>query len=193
VHGLFDTLATPPVRRFLEQVTEELRSQGAEVRDVALPASFAEVIPRHRVVMAVEALAYHGPRLQRHPEDYEPRFRSLLEEGIACPAVEYARCKEHQRQLKEEILACFDGVDALLMPATTMPAPDAATTGDPAFNSPWSYTGLPTVSLPAGWSEDGMPLAIQLVGAPWTEADLFAAAAWCEDALPFERRKLPIA
>ena len=55
--------------------------------------------------------------------------------------------------------------------------PDAATTGDPAFNSPWSYTGLPTVSLPAGWSADGLPLAIQLVGPPWQEAELLAAAA----------------
>src|SRR5262245_34388393 len=42
LQGLFDSLATPPVRRFLEQVTEDLRSQGASVRDVALPASFAD-------------------------------------------------------------------------------------------------------------------------------------------------------
>jgi aspartyl-tRNA(Asn)/glutamyl-tRNA(Gln) amidotransferase subunit A len=173
----------------MEQVAQKLRARGAVLRDVALPASFAEVIPRHRTVMAVEALAYHGPRLKRHPEDYDPCFRSLLEEGVACPAAEYARCKEHQRQLKQEMLACFEGVDALLAPATTMPAPGPATTGDPAFNSPWSYTGLPVVSLPAGWSADGLPLAIQLVGAPWAEADVFAAAAWCEDVLEFERRE----
>jgi aspartyl-tRNA(Asn)/glutamyl-tRNA(Gln) amidotransferase subunit A len=81
------------------------------------------------------------------------------------------------------MLTCFEGVDALLTPATRGPAPDAATTGDPAFNSPWSYTGLPTVSFPAGRSPEGLPLAIQLVGRPWTEAELLAAAAWCEDAL----------
>jgi aspartyl-tRNA(Asn)/glutamyl-tRNA(Gln) amidotransferase subunit A len=82
----------------------------------------------------------------------------------------------------------LDGLDALLTPAARGPAPDARTTGDPAFNSPWSYTGLPTVSLPAAWSPEGLPLALQLVGRPWGETELFGAAAWCEDRVAFERR-----
>jgi aspartyl-tRNA(Asn)/glutamyl-tRNA(Gln) amidotransferase subunit A len=81
------------------------------------------------------------------------------------------------------MLGCLDGVDALLTPATTDSAPDAASTGDPAFNSPWSYTGLPTVSFPAAWGPGRLPLAVQLVGRPWGEGDLFAAAAWCEEAV----------
>ncbi len=87
------------------------------------------------------------------------------------------------------MLACFDGVDALLIPATTGPAPAPATTGDPAFNSPWSYTGLPTVSVPAGWSAEGLPLAIQLIGPHWSEAELLSAALWCEQTLDTERRE----
>jgi aspartyl-tRNA(Asn)/glutamyl-tRNA(Gln) amidotransferase subunit A len=66
-----------------------------------------------------------------------------------------------------------------------------ATTGDPAFNSPWSFTGLPTVSLPVERDSAGLPLAIQLVGRPWTEALLLAAAAWCEEALGFSRIEPP--
>ena len=72
------------------------------------------------------------------------------------------------------------------------PAPGADTTGDPAFNSPWSFTGLPTVSIPAGWSPEGLPLAIQLVGLPWKEAELLAVAAWCEEAIGFEVKEPPI-
>ena len=146
------------------------------------------MLPRHRQVMAVEALAFHASRLDRHPEDYDPKFRSLLEEGRACSAAEYAHSKELQARLPQDMLLCFDNVDVLWVPATTGPAPAAATTGDPAFNSPWSFTGLPTVSLPAGWSAEGLPLAIQLVGRPWGEAELFAAAAWCEQVLAFETR-----
>ena len=171
-----------------DQVSAKFRAAGALVSDVALPAAFAEVLSRHRQVMAVEALAYHELRLDRHPEDYDPNFRGLLQEGQACGAAEYARCKNHQAQLKQEMLGCFENVDVLLTPATTGPAPAAATTGDPAFNSPWSYTGMPTVSVPAGWSAEGLPLAIQLVGRPWGEAELFAAAAWCERILAFETR-----
>jgi aspartyl-tRNA(Asn)/glutamyl-tRNA(Gln) amidotransferase subunit A len=108
--------------------------------------------------------------------------------GHHCPAPEYARCKEHQRELTRVMAASFADVDALLTPATTSPPPDAGTTGDPAFNSPWSYTGLPTVSFLAGWTADGLPLAVQLVGPPWREAELLATAAWCEAALAPERR-----
>ena len=53
------------------------------------------------------------------------------------------------------------------------------------------YTGLPTVSIPAGWSPDSLPLAIQLVGQKLGEAELLAAAAWCEKVLAFEYHESP--
>jgi aspartyl-tRNA(Asn)/glutamyl-tRNA(Gln) amidotransferase subunit A len=192
LRGLFEERAEPVMRAFLEEVTDALRKRGATVVDVALPAGFSEVVTRHRTIMAVEAAAYHESRLRRHPEDYGPNITELLEEGLACPALEYACCKEHQRELSQAMAACFEGVDALLTPATTGPAPDAATTGDPAFNSPWSYVGLPTVSFPAGWSADGLPLAIQLAGPAWSEADLLAVAAWCEEVLAVPGKEPPV-
>ncbi|HEV3258543.1 MAG TPA: amidase [Gemmataceae bacterium] len=191
VRGLFDDLAEAPVRNLMDAVASRFQSRGAAVRDIALPPGFAEVLPRHRTVMAVEAAAYHGTRLRRHPDDYQPKIRALLEEGLACPVPDHARCKAHQQQLARDLLGCFHDVDALLTPATTSPAPDRSTTGDPAFNSPWSYTGLPTVSIPAGWSDEGLPLAIQLVGRPWAEAELLAVAAWCEEVLAVEQREPP--
>jgi aspartyl-tRNA(Asn)/glutamyl-tRNA(Gln) amidotransferase subunit A len=187
LRGLLVDLAEPPMQELLERVTMRFRSQGAVVSEVALPAAFAEVVPCHRTVMAVEAAAFHGLRLRRHPHDYSPKIRSLLEEGLACPAPEYARCKELQQQLSRDMGSCFEEVDVLLTPATTGAAPDMSTTGDPAFNSPWSFTGLPTVSVPAGRDADGLPLAIQLVGRRWDEAQLLAAAAWCEEGLDFPK------
>jgi aspartyl-tRNA(Asn)/glutamyl-tRNA(Gln) amidotransferase subunit A len=189
--GLFDERAEQPVRNMIDRVCTLFRDRQATVSAVSLPASFAEVLPRHRTIMAVEAAAFHEPRLRKYPDDYALRIRGLLEEGLACPAPEYARCKAHQQQLTQEMLHCFQGVDVLLCPATTDPAPAADTTGDPAFNSPWSYTGLPTVSFLAGWSPDGLPLGLQLVGRPWAEAELLAAAAWCESALALEKREPP--
>jgi aspartyl-tRNA(Asn)/glutamyl-tRNA(Gln) amidotransferase subunit A len=193
VRGLFHELAEPVIRGLMEQVEALFRKEGARVEDIALPAEFDEVLPKHRIVMAVEAAQFHELRLRRHPEDYLPNITKLLKEGLACPAPEYARTKEHQRALQADARNWFVGVDVLLIPATTGPAPDAATTGDPAFNSPWSYTGLPTVSLPAGRSPEGLPLSIQLVGKPFEECALFAAAAWCEKVLaqPLELPPLP--
>jgi Asp-tRNA(Asn)/Glu-tRNA(Gln) amidotransferase A subunit family amidase len=191
VRGFFDDRAEPQVRTMMAWASSLFQERGATLTEIGLPASFAEVIPRHRTVMAVEGAAYHASRLQRHPEDYLPKISSLLEEGLACPAPEYARCKDHQALLTREMRACFQDVDALLAPATTSPAPAADTTGDPAFQAPWSYTGLPTVSFPARWNPEGLPLCIQLVGRPWTEDQLFAAAAWCESVVALEKRVPP--
>jgi aspartyl-tRNA(Asn)/glutamyl-tRNA(Gln) amidotransferase subunit A len=188
LRGLFEERAEPSVHALVDGTARRFQERGAAVVDVALPAAFAEVIPRHRVVMAVEGMQFHEERLRRHPDDYGPKIRSLLEEARSCSAAEYARCKDHQRELTTAMRSCFAGVDALLTPATPGPAPDAATTGDPAFNSPWSYTGLPTVSFLAGWTA-GLPLALQLVGPAWGEADLLPAAVWCEEALAVQRRE----
>ncbi len=189
VRGLFDDRAVPAVLRMMDQVTDRFRREGAAVTEVTLPANFGPILQHHRTVMAVESAAFHGERLRQHPEDYLPEIRKLLEEGLSCSAAEYARSKEHQEQLKLEMKTCFEGIDALLAPATTEPAPDIRSTGNPAFNSPWSYIGLPVVSIPAG-EDEGLPLAIQLVGPAWSEAELFSVAAWCEATLGIEP-KLP--
>src|SRR5262249_45368483 len=131
LRGLFESMADAEARQLMDEVCDTFREAGATVADVALPAGFGEVLPRHRTVMAVEAAAYHESRLRRHPEDYPPHIRQLLEEGLNCAAPEYARCQVYQRRLAEEMLGCFEGFQALLTPATTRAAPDAQTTGDP--------------------------------------------------------------
>lgn len=193
LRGLFDQLAEPSMRRVMDEIAARLRKAGAEVIDEEPPAAFSEILTRHRTVMAVEAAAFHERRLRHHPEDYGPNITALLEEGLACPAPEYARCKEHQAEISIAMHGRAGQWDALLTPATTGPAPDAATTGNPAFNSPWSYLGLPTVSIPAAWSPDGLPLCIQLVGGRYDEQTLLSTAAWCEQVLQFEHREPPLA
>jgi aspartyl-tRNA(Asn)/glutamyl-tRNA(Gln) amidotransferase subunit A len=182
VHGLFDDLADASVRSATHDATRRLHAAGAVFQAVSLPPAFAEVLSQHRIIMAVEAAQFHEPRLRRHPEDYQPRIRGLLEEGLSCPAPQYARAKQLQGELSRAVDAMLRS-SILLTPATTSPAPDAATTGDPAFNSPWSFTGLPTVSFPIGLAANGLPLAVQLVAGSGREAELLSAATWCEQAL----------
>lgn len=183
LRGLFERLADDEVRVMMDEVCLRLERAGASIQEVALPSSFEEVLLHHRVLMAVEAATYHRERLTRHPEDYRPHIRRLIEEGLACSAPEYARAKEHQGRLKREMEALFHGINALLAPATTSAAPDASSTGNPAFNSPWSYTGLPVVSLPVMLSRDRLPLGVQLIGPAFAEGNLFLTARWTEKAL----------
>jgi Asp-tRNA(Asn)/Glu-tRNA(Gln) amidotransferase A subunit family amidase len=182
----------PSMRKALDVACRRLMGIGITLFDFPLPSAFSEITQRHQMVMAVEAAMFHGQRLKKHPEDYPPRIRSLIEEGLAVPAPEFAQTKKHQAALKESILEAFrDGINVAITPATPGPAPDAATTGLPIFNSPWSYIGLPTVSFPIGWSDDGLPLCMQLVGRPWEEAELLHLATWCETYIGFEKREVP--
>lgn len=180
LRGLFERLAAPDVLEMMDGLCAHYVDRGATILDVPLPAAFEDVIAQHRIVMAVEAAQYHEERLRRLPEDYPPNVTALLREGVECPAPAYARAKELQRRLRGEVEQVMRSCDALLCPATTRGAPDAATTGDPAFNSPWSFTGLPVVSIPTALDDDGLPLGVQLVGPAGGEGALFAVAAWCE-------------
>ncbi|MEX1095092.1 MAG: amidase [Planctomycetales bacterium] len=182
LRGPFEELADEETRQSFDATLDRLREAGAAIEDVSLPAEFADVLPRHRMVMAVESAAVHEHSLREFPEDYLPNVRSLIEEGLRVSATEYARTRAHQARLTRAMRSCFEHVDALVCPAATGPAPEASSTGDPAFNSPWSYTGLPTVSFPTALSRDGLPLALQLVGRAFDEPGLFRAARWCERA-----------
>lgn len=166
---------------------------GWRWNDLPLPPSFAHVPSFHHTLMAVEAASYHSDRMKRHPDDYPPNITKLVNHGLATTAIQYVKIKEHIEHFRDEVERCFvDSWRTLVTPATIGPAPTAETTGDPAFNSPWSYSGLPTVSLPIAWSSDGMPLCVQLTGEQWSEDDVLAVAAMLEDAVGFTPRPLPL-
>jgi amidase len=77
--------------------------------------------------------------------------------------------------------------DVLLAPTIGAPAPRGlASTGDPGFCAPFTFAGVPTISLPTGVDASGLPLAVQLIGASWGESRLLAASAWCERAIGFD-------
>lgn len=180
LRGMFADCAERQGLAVFERTLDHFSRAGAIVADVALPPAFADVLHCHRIIMTTELAAHHRDMLPTHSAEYQPGIRSLIEEGLAVDRAEYTRCKAHQQALKHEIAAAFRDVDVLACPAAVGPAPTTETTGDPSFNAPWSYTGLPTVSFPIGLSTDGLPLAIQLVGRLNDEATLFGAAAWCE-------------
>jgi len=79
--------------------------------------------------------------------------------------------------------------DALLTPGIQGPAPHGlSSTGNPVMQGPWTIMGVPSVSLPSGLSQSGLPLAIQLAGPPKAEDRLLAVARWCESVLKVDLR-----
>jgi aspartyl-tRNA(Asn)/glutamyl-tRNA(Gln) amidotransferase subunit A len=185
--GLFLDRADEDVRRGLESARRAFETQGATVSEARMPEGFDEVHRMHRILMCAELAAYHRDRFRDRKADYRPGVRGLIEEGLALPAVDYAAARQHQLRFKVAVRETLTGFDGLLTPAAPTPAPrDLTTTGDPVFNSPWSYSGLPTVVLPVALAANGLPVAVQLVGRAFREADLFRVAAWCERAIGFD-------
>jgi aspartyl-tRNA(Asn)/glutamyl-tRNA(Gln) amidotransferase subunit A len=189
--GFFDSQAEPVMAAAMSRLIDRLRGKGWRIELVPLPPAVADIPRNHRLIMSVQAAAYHGERWKRHPDDYPPKLTELLREGLAVPATEYEAARKHHGELRGDMMGRFpDGIAAYLAPATQGPPPDPSTTGTPLFQAPWSYMGLPTVSLPFAWTEDGLPLCVQVAGKFWGEADLVAVAAALEADIGFERREV---
>ncbi len=175
------------VREAFQRAIDSLRQGGAHVTSVTPPTSFADLLPLHRKIMAVEAAAYHRAAYASNRPAYGPQIAALIDEGLSTPAWDYATAIRHLEWYRAHAWDELPEVEALVTPATPTAAPARLdTTGDPQFNSPWSYAGLPTVSLPCGLSREGLPFALQLIGQRFGEPALLSAAAWCERRLRFE-------
>ncbi|MCR4412755.1 MAG: amidase [Thermoguttaceae bacterium] len=149
--GLVDEFlgeADESVRLVVLAALERLRAAGASIEPARLEFDFAEIRRMHRRIMAVEAAAYHRPTFPARREAYGPNIASLLDEGLRVPGVDYAEALAHQRMVRRTIGERFGPFDALVMPATNTTAPGLETTGDSGFQSPWSYAGVPAISLP---------------------------------------------
>lgn len=190
VGGYFQDKAEPDVRRATHDAVERCRGAGALVESLELPASFADVIRAHRLVMAVGAAAHHRETFVARRDEYGPRVASLIDEGLAATAVEFARARALQFRFRRDVehLMAEKQLEALVMPAVSNTAPPADTTGEPSFQAPWSFAGLPVVSMPSGLGDAGLPTAVQFVGGAWQEWQLFDTAAWCERAIAFSAR-----
>jgi aspartyl-tRNA(Asn)/glutamyl-tRNA(Gln) amidotransferase subunit A len=175
-----------------EEVLARLQKAGARVETVKMPESFGVVHDAHRIVMRTEGAAFHQPLYQEHRELYRPKLRELIELGSLIPGVDYLTACRIKREFRRRMDRVMEGYDLLLTPATSSPAPRGLeSTGDPWFQVPWSFSGLPTISLPSGLSTEGLPLGVQLVGKPFAERDLIAMARWCEKAIQASLTPMP--
>jgi aspartyl-tRNA(Asn)/glutamyl-tRNA(Gln) amidotransferase subunit A len=180
--------ASEEIRQMLDETIKKLQRAGAQITLIELPETFAKSIAEHRAIMSYEAFKIHEYWISRRPEDYPPKITSLIKEGSLVKPEYYISCKNQQKYWKDYFEINLKQHDCFMVPATTTEAPSNETTGDPAFNSPWSFTGLPALSMPCQLSQSGLPLAIQLVTQSNTESKLFQLGKWCEKEINYSYR-----
>jgi len=165
-----------------------LERAGAVVDEVSLPA-VAHVAASAYAVVASEALAYHTVWLKAQPADYDPEVRRRLQLGAFVTGAQYVRAQQARALVRDEIDAALARRDVLLAPATPLTAPRLderqTTLGDGRsdvraalirLTRPFNCSGHPACAVPCGFSPQGLPIGMQLVGRPFDEATVLRVA-----------------
>ena len=184
IRRFFYDQADEETRRHTDAMVEKLAEAGAEVEELPLPPSMDTAIEDQQVIMAVEGSSFHEPMYRERAMDYQPGIRAMIQRGLDTDAVTYSRAMERRREFITDMRRLAGKVDILLTPSTPTPSlPDLTNTGNTMFQGPWTSCGLPAITVPSGLAASGLPLGLQLVGPYLGEAELLAAARWCEQAL----------
>jgi amidase len=177
-----------------------LEELGHSIEEATPPWQDAELMGLFMKVWAVIPALYDRP-----VELFELETRALIEAASHLNAVDYVRATARLRDLSRRIVAFFDDYDLLLTPTLAQPPVPIGALED---DDPWvqfanagrftpftqvaNITGLPAVSLPLSWSDEGLPIGVQLVGRPADEATLFRVSAQLEEARPWRDRRPPV-
>jgi aspartyl-tRNA(Asn)/glutamyl-tRNA(Gln) amidotransferase subunit A len=163
------------VRQAVCAAIDQMAAAGAVVRDVVVPrAPLARTV--QRVIMLGEAYAYHQVDLQHRLDLYGKNTRSQILQGSLYSAADYVDAQRVRSRIKEDARAAMVDVDVLVTPTSLSVAsafegydPDAFRRL-PSMMSIWNVTGQPALSVCCGFSTEGLPIGMQIVGKPFNES-----------------------
>jgi aspartyl-tRNA(Asn)/glutamyl-tRNA(Gln) amidotransferase subunit A len=191
----------PAIAQALDDAIKTLTSEGATIVKVKLPEQ-RHLTGACQMVLAVEAAAFHKAWMIERPQDYGLQVLMRLQNGLAIPAVTYLEAVRWRSVALAEHLAATEGLDAVLAPAAPMPAPTIAESdvgNSPnaeaviqrltRFTRPVNYLGVPSLAIPAGFTKTSLPIAMQLIGRPFDEAQLLRIGAAFQRATDFHTRR----
>ncbi|WP_296258150.1 MULTISPECIES: amidase [unclassified Pseudomonas] len=192
-----DTVADEEMLKAIEDALAILLAAGANVETVTLPplADFENAL---RVIMCTEAAAIHEHNLLNHPGDFAEFTRLRLLPGLFTTGVDYVQAQRRRQQLTQAVEALFDDHDILITASIMDPAcrmDDRAAidyTYTRQSRMPFNLSGHPALSIMCGISKlDGVPLAVQIIGRRWAEAEVYAVAAEYERLTPWHQMFAP--
>lgn len=176
-------------------------SLGAGMREVRFPDS-NQVVSDWWANCAVETAIAHETTYPARKAEYGPALAGLIETGRALSGMDYQKILLHRNDFRGRVAALFEDIDLLLIPAQSFVSPTLSTMAtlgeDPEmlmrllrFTCPFDATGHPTITMPCGFTESGMPVAFQLVSRPLEEDLLIRAGAAFQSATDWHRAHPP--
>jgi aspartyl-tRNA(Asn)/glutamyl-tRNA(Gln) amidotransferase subunit A len=189
------------VKASVEKAVTLLEELGIEAERMSLPTS-AQSGSVFLAIADVESASFHSEWLRTRADDYDWSTRTRLESASLTPAVTYLRAQRGRELIRQEMINALDRYDVIIMPSspTISPTIDAAT-GSPGgyyqgrldlsrrrYTSPAALAGLPSLSVPCGFSDSGLPMAMQIIGKPFAEETLFQVGYGYEQATDWHTR-----
>ena len=194
--AIFYEQLDPEIAAATDKAIDVLGKLTAGARDVQLPAY--PILP----IVGAEAYAYHLPYISKTPELYQPTTRQRIEGGAKVTAAEYIQARRELDRLRRAVGEVFGAVDLLITPATPVPPSTIADADKPAAvpppggtalslrnTSPFDIYGLPTISIPCGFTSSGLPIGIQISGPRFGESQVLALAQAYEQATDWHTRR----
>ena len=198
----FERLQVDVRRKILEAISC-LEQLGAHVSAISLKG-MNETAELAAEITVGEALAYHWNWLQKRPDDYGPDLRERLEGSRNQPSVVYLRAQARKRAYRDRLVEAMESIDIMLMPTLPIVASrigeEEVLIGRVRENvrlallrltRPGNLSGLPAISVPCGFSAEGLPVGLQLMGHPLDDATVLRAAYAYEEATSWHQKFPP--
>ena len=176
-----------------------LKEQGVSIAEINMDF-LREGALANGIMTQADGAAFHRERLKEHPDWFGADIRLRLETGAAFTSSEYILARRAQAEIKRKCDLIFEQHDVLLLPTTPITAP--VLEGENAierarqltrFTAPFNLTGLPALSVPCGFTKEGLPIGLQIVSRAWNEAGVLRAGYAFQEATEWYKRKPEIA
>jgi aspartyl-tRNA(Asn)/glutamyl-tRNA(Gln) amidotransferase subunit A len=179
----------------VHKTVQVFESMGCKVQEANV-AWMREAALANSTMTRSDGAAFHRDRLQEHPEMFGEDILRRLEEGAKTTSTEYALARRTQTEIKKRCDTFFESHDFLIVPSTPIAAPTIE--GNDAveqaarltrFTAPFNLTGLPAISVPCGFTKEGLPIGLQIVSRPWADAKVLNAAYAYEQATEWHKQR----
>jgi aspartyl-tRNA(Asn)/glutamyl-tRNA(Gln) amidotransferase subunit A len=174
--GKFIEAAEPEVLEAVHKAARVFESLGCKVQEVDV-SWLKEAALANKTMTQSDGAAVHRDRLKEHPELFGEDIRRRLEAGTKTTSTEYILARRTQAEVKKRFEHFFESYDFLITPTTPIPAPtieghDAVEQAGrlTRFTAPFNLGGLPALSLPCGFTKEGLPIGLQIISHAWADA-----------------------
>jgi len=190
----------PIVLKRVDESIEVLKSLGARVEEVKVPTLNLATIA-NAVIYYNEFWAAHKSDAATVLKTGAAQRRARIYLGLLTGSADYIQAQRIRSRCRAEFAEVFRKIDCLALPNQAGPAPKVKDVGPidtlfkhvvPEYHGPFNLTGLPTLSVPCGFSENNLPIALQLVGKPFDEMTILRAGYTYQQHMKWYERRPPI-